>query len=89
MLYVSFFPDKCLLRNLTGGREGQAGRLLIYQVIASPMTIDICTAACQGEGYSLAGVEYADECCMYMIKPHKLMDHYGSSPFLRVWKSVV
>lgn len=53
------------------------------------MTIAICTAACQGEGYSLAGVEYADECCMYMIKPHKLMDHYGSSPFLRVWKSIV
>ncbi|KAF7933528.1 uncharacterized protein EAE98_003237 [Botrytis deweyae] len=42
--------------------EGQTGRLLIYQIIASPMTVDICTAACQEGGYSLAGVEYADEC---------------------------
>ncbi|TGO46222.1 hypothetical protein BOTNAR_0602g00010 [Botryotinia narcissicola] len=43
--------------------EGQTGRLLIHQVIASPMTVDICTTACQEGGYSLAGVEYADECC--------------------------
>ena len=29
---------------------------------ASKMTVALCTAACQGAGYSLAGVEYADEC---------------------------
>ncbi|KAB8295124.1 hypothetical protein EYC80_007056 [Monilinia laxa] len=46
--------------------EGQGGRLLIYQTVstgrASGMTVDVCTAACQSGGYSLAGVEYADEC---------------------------
>ncbi|KAA8569468.1 hypothetical protein EYC84_001099 [Monilinia fructicola] len=46
--------------------EGQGGRILIYQIVStggdSGMTVDVCTAACQSGGYSLAGVEYADEC---------------------------
>ncbi|ESZ98504.1 hypothetical protein SBOR_1166 [Sclerotinia borealis F-4128] len=46
--------------------EGQGGRLLPYQVTptggASTMTVELCTSACQTGGYSLAGVEYADEC---------------------------
>jgi glucan 1,3-beta-glucosidase len=30
---------------------------------ASAMTIEACKAVCHSNGYSLAGVEYADECC--------------------------
>jgi glucan 1,3-beta-glucosidase len=32
---------------------------------ASAMTIEACQTACQMLGYTLAGVEYADECCMF------------------------
>lgn len=89
MLHVSILPNTRLRYTLTDRSEGQGGRLLIYQVIASFMTVDICTAACQEGGYSLAGVEYADECCMYMMEPHKTDKCLGSSLFLRVWKSTV
>ena len=30
---------------------------------ASAMTVEACQTVCQGLGYVLAGVEYADECC--------------------------
>ena len=30
---------------------------------ASSMTVEACQSTCLGLGYSLAGVEYADECC--------------------------
>jgi hypothetical protein len=29
------------------------------------MTVEACQSTCLGLGYSLAGVEYADECCQY------------------------
>jgi glucan 1,3-beta-glucosidase len=32
---------------------------------ASAMTIEACQTVCQTLGYTLAGVEYADECCMF------------------------
>lgn len=32
---------------------------------ASAMTVEVCQSTCLGLGYSLAGVEYADECCKY------------------------
>ena len=31
---------------------------------ASSMTIEQCQTVCHGLGYTLAGLEYADECCM-------------------------
>lgn len=30
---------------------------------AQAMTIESCQAVCLGLGYTLAGLEYADECC--------------------------
>jgi len=33
---------------------------------ASATTIEGCQAVCHANGYSLAGVEYADECCKYI-----------------------
>jgi glucan 1,3-beta-glucosidase len=30
-------------------------------------TIDSCLAACKAAGYSLAGVEYANECCKFFF----------------------
>jgi glucan 1,3-beta-glucosidase len=32
---------------------------------ASAMTIEACQTVCHGLGYTLAGLEYADECCMF------------------------
>jgi hypothetical protein len=32
---------------------------------ASNNSVESCTAACSAAGYSLAGVEYSDECCTY------------------------
>lgn len=32
---------------------------------ASAMTIEACQTVCHSLGYTLAGVEYADECCMF------------------------
>jgi hypothetical protein len=31
------------------------------------MTVEACQAVCQGLGFVLAGVEYADECCKYCV----------------------
>jgi len=36
---------------------------------ASATTIEGCQAVCQSLGYSLAGVEYADECCKHAHSP--------------------
>ena len=30
---------------------------------SSAMTVALCVEACQAAGFSLAGVEYADQCC--------------------------
>lgn len=34
---------------------------------ASAMTIEACQSTCLAAGYSLAGVEYADECCKCIV----------------------
>jgi hypothetical protein len=35
-------------------------------------TIESCLSACKASGYSLAGVEYANECCKFrFLKPNK------------------
>ena len=33
------------------------------------MTVALCLSACQQAGYSLAGVEYANECCKFPDRP--------------------
>jgi beta-glucosidase len=35
---------------------------------ATVMTVEACQTVCLGLGYTLAGVEYADECCKYLTK---------------------
>jgi hypothetical protein len=43
-----------------------ARTLSFYQSNApSALTIEICQGLCLNEGYSYAGVEYANECCMF------------------------
>jgi hypothetical protein len=48
-------------------REGTNGRALTnYVTVAGGQpatTVALCIAACMGAGYSMAGLEYADECC--------------------------
>jgi hypothetical protein len=50
-------------------REGTNGRALTnYVTVAGGQpatTVALCIAACKGAGYSIAGLEYADECCEY------------------------
>ena len=37
---------------------------------SAAMTVDLCTAACQTQGYTLAGIEYSGECCKINIFPN-------------------
>jgi hypothetical protein len=39
---------------------------------ASNNSVQSCTAACSASHYSLAGMEYSDECCTYSVAPHFL-----------------
>jgi hypothetical protein len=47
--------------------EGTTGRTLTNGLAttggSNAMTVALCLTACQNAGYSLAGVEYAGECC--------------------------
>ena len=33
--------------------------------VVGSMTVELCILACQAESYMIAGLEYAQECCMY------------------------
>ena len=50
-----------------GYREGTTGRALTTGMAvpggASKMSVALCTSACGAAGFSLSGVEYAQECC--------------------------
>jgi hypothetical protein len=47
--------------------ESKSGRTLPHEVLvpggSSNMTVKNCCFACQAQGFNLAGVEYAQECC--------------------------
>jgi hypothetical protein len=46
--------------------SSNGGRTLPNGVaVTGALTVDLCTSACQAQGYTLAGVEYAGECCKY------------------------
>lgn len=36
--------------------------------VAGQVTIESCTAACLNAGFSLAGAEYAGQCCTYLLE---------------------
>jgi len=66
LLHVSIILEKSLLKNIFNkGREGSGGRALGHggATITGSMTVEKCVASCSIAGYSLAGVEYAGECC--------------------------
>ncbi len=49
-------------------REGTTGRALSTMatgVAAADMTVARCVQACKSAGLSMAGIEYAQECCKY------------------------
>src|ERR1700722_296399 len=53
-------------------------RVLANQVnVVGQVSIETCTAACLSAGYSLAGAEYADQCCKFDLKTSVLS--HGSS----------
>jgi hypothetical protein len=71
--YGHFLDAMCELDALSAGsgtnndREGTTGRVL-QEEVETPggvdgMTVELCTTACEGAGYSLAGIEYGQECC--------------------------
>ena len=33
--------------------------------VVGNMTVELCIPACQAESFTIAGLEYAQECCMY------------------------
>lgn len=46
--------------------EGTTGRCLPNPVaVTGGMTVGLCVQACKTAGYSMAGIEYASECCRY------------------------
>jgi hypothetical protein len=53
------YTDSVSSRTLRYAELGSGG--------AAAMTIEQCQTACQGLGYTLAGVEYADECCRFFF----------------------
>jgi hypothetical protein len=36
--------------------------------VTGQVTIESCTAACLNAGFSLAGAEYAGQCCTYLLE---------------------
>lgn len=45
-------------------REGNGGRALAYQAgFTGDLTIRKCIQSCTDAGYTMAGAEYANECC--------------------------
>ena len=43
-------------------------RALEMMVDAGDTTVESCVAACQAQGFSLAGVEYGAECCASVVR---------------------
>jgi hypothetical protein len=48
-------------------REGVNGRALPngVAVTGGKATVALCVAACKAAGFSMAGIEYANECCKF------------------------
>jgi hypothetical protein len=55
--FLGCYMDNVAGRTLVNGESVPGG--------AGSMTVEACQSTCLGLGYSLAGVEYADECCQY------------------------
>jgi hypothetical protein len=53
--FLGCYTDNVAARTLVNGEAVPGG--------AAAMTVEACQSTCLGLGYSLAGVEYADECC--------------------------
>ncbi|KAH8896901.1 WSC-domain-containing protein, partial [Thozetella sp. PMI_491] len=64
------FPNPVVVASASGQQllgcyaDSTASRTLKYYRTSSPtdMTVEVCVAACQTQGYSVAGVEYGQEC---------------------------
>jgi len=62
--YTGWIPLGCYTDNVN------ARTLSDYVIVSggqSATTIESCQAACKAAGYSLAGVEYANECCKFPL----------------------
>lgn len=57
--------------NFRGCYTDAAARTLVNfelpSVGAAQMTVEACQTTCRGLGYTLAGLEYADECCLFSL----------------------
>ena len=62
ILFYICVSDACLLCS-----DSVVARTLgVPMPVTGQMTYAACTTACYNAGYSIAGVEYADECCKYL-----------------------
>ena len=48
--------------------HSDGGRTLTVGIaVTGAMTVDLCTSACQTQGYTLAGMEYSSQCCKHPL----------------------
>jgi glucan 1,3-beta-glucosidase len=57
--YRGCYVDNIAGRTLLNGESVPGG--------ASAMTVEACQSVCKGLGYTLAGLEYSQECCKYPV----------------------
>ena len=48
--------------------DSVGARALQVMVDAGSTTVESCVAACQAQGFSLAGVEFGRECCASIVQ---------------------
>ncbi|KAH8800438.1 hypothetical protein F5884DRAFT_685979 [Xylogone sp. PMI_703] len=65
------YSDSVAARTLSFGQQIPGG--------PGALTLEACQSLCQKQGYTLAGVEYADECCMFV---GFLTSFYASASYL-------
>jgi hypothetical protein len=81
VLHVSddFPPERvaagCSCEKADKSREGTNGRALTTPASvtggAGAMTVALCIQACKSAGFSMAGLEYASECCKFSRAPDR------------------
>lgn len=71
MLSFNFCPyTSDVVGTIFSGRDDTAARTLPTSIATiGAVTAESCTAACQEQGYLLAGMEYSQECCKYLTHP--------------------
>ena len=68
--YLGCYTDNVSGRALPNGEQVPGG--------TNAMTNELCQSTCQADGFTLAGTEYAGECCKKHLIPFLFYDLLGS-----------